>query len=83
MFKKLSVMLITGLILSLSLYGCGSGKKGGESTTNVEPATTVGVDVCVNCHSIQGGEWIDSRHANSNSSPTGRRTEGRSLFARR
>lgn len=52
------------------ISGCGSSSKGGGSVATVETATIVGVDVCINCHSIQGSEWIASRHANSDSSPT-------------
>lgn len=67
----LIILAVAVLLTGALLAGCGNAKKeAGPSPTPVTEAATVGVDVCLNCHTVQSSAWLDSRHANDNSSPT-------------
>ncbi len=64
-----TVVLLTLLLASTMLGACGNSNKKSTSpaTANVLSASTptVGMNVCVTCHSAIVADWITSKHANA------------------
>ena len=65
--KSSTVSALLTVLLSVALLGgCGSSTNDGVPASGAATAaTTVGINVCTTCHTVQTSDWITSKHANA------------------
>ena len=65
--KNSTVSALFTVLLSVALLGgCGSSTNDGVPASGAATAaTTVGINVCTTCHTVQTSDWITSKHANA------------------
>jgi hypothetical protein len=66
--KSRTVPALLAVLLTVAmLNGCGSSTNEGVPPASgaVTGATTVGINVCTTCHTVQTADWLTSKHANA------------------
>lgn len=65
--KSSTVSALLAVLLSVALLGgCGSSTNNGVPASGAATsATTVGINDCTTCHTVQTSDWITSKHANA------------------
>ncbi len=66
--KSRSVLALLAVLLAVALLGgCGSGTNGVPPASGALSGgtTTVGINVCASCHTVQTAEWLTTKHANA------------------
>lgn len=63
--------LLAALLSAALLGGCGSSTNEGvlPASGNTGAATTVGINNCTTCHTVQTADWLTTKHANAVNGP--------------